>query len=128
MNEPTTAKARILVVDDDGDICAAVEMALKRRGYEVQTAMTGLEALKRLESFTPDLVILDLVLPGMDGFAIFEGIRHRMQRVVPFVFMTATSLRISRDLLRGVPHLMLRKPLDFDALVARVGQLLEGRG
>jgi two-component system OmpR family response regulator len=127
MPETTQAKdgPRLLVVDDDRDICTALQVALQHRGHTVQTAHSGPEALKSLVNFTPDLVILDLMLPGIDGYAVLQEMRRHLGAKVPFLFVTATTLRISEDFLTGVIHSTMHKPLDFDAVDKRVRELLE---
>lgn len=121
--DPVDAK-RILVIDDDRDICTALSLALRAQGYEVETAAGGHEALRRLGPFRPDLVILDIMMPGMDGFAVFQAITERVEGRLPFLFITATALRVGEEWLRGIPHATMHKPLDFDLLFERVHQLL----
>ena len=68
-------KPRILVVDDEPDIIELVEFNLKQAGYAVSTATDGAEALKKARTQTPDLIILDVMLPEMDGFEICKALR-----------------------------------------------------
>src|SRR5438093_10040740 len=67
--------AQILVVDDDPEIQQLLGYVLRREGHEIVEATTGEDALKLVQRLTPDLVILDLMLPGMDGFAVCERLR-----------------------------------------------------
>src|SRR4029079_3589013 len=67
---------KILVVDDDADDAAVISEQLKRHDYEVDTADNGMDGLKKAASHKPDLVILDLMMPGMHGFQVCEAIRH----------------------------------------------------
>lgn len=78
---------RILVVDDHPDIVDLVKTYLVREGYEVATAYTGHDVLPLVESFAPDLVVLDLMLPGIDGFAITRKLRDMGD--VPIIMLTA---------------------------------------
>lgn len=115
----------ILVVDDDRDICAAVSLLLRSKGYEVAVAAGGKEALKTVETFLPDLVLLDIMMPGMDGFAVYQAISTKLGQRIPFLFITATALRVGEEWLRGVPHATMHKPLDFDDLLTCVRRLLK---
>jgi two-component system OmpR family response regulator len=81
---------RILFVEDDPDIQVIATMALESLGgYAVLACGSGLEALSRFEGFAPDLVLLDVMMPGMDGPATLAALRRRPAGGVPVVFMTA---------------------------------------
>ena len=83
---------RILVVDDEPRITDLVSMALRYEGFEVETAGTGRAGLKAVEDFRPALIVLDVMLPDMDGFAVTE--RLTADRVkVPVLFLTARDAR-----------------------------------
>ncbi len=82
----------ILVVDDEPDIRLVLQARLEAAGYNVETAATGLEALNRIRTQPPDLVILDLMLPGMDGFAVCALLKRdqRFSRI-PIIILSARS-------------------------------------
>ena len=81
---------RILFVEDDPDIQVVATMALESLGgFLVLACGSGAEALSRLEEFAPDLVLLDVMMPGMDGPATLEALRRLPSGAVPVVFMTA---------------------------------------
>lgn len=80
-------KYRILVVDDHPEIVDLVKNYLIRDGYEVATAYSGREVLPLVETFGPDLILLDLMLPGIDGFALTRRLRETSQ--VPIIMLTA---------------------------------------
>lgn len=84
-------KTKILCVEDDLDIQLLLEMALGRLGgFEVMLAASGEEALQKLEGFNPDLLLLDLMLPGMTGLELFEQVRQRSEYAeLPGLLMTA---------------------------------------
>lgn len=89
--------ARVLVVDDQPANLRVVSMLLARQSFEVITAASGEEALDRFEEKPPDLVLLDMMMPGMDGFEVLSGLRERRHPFdVPVVFVTAAQ---DRDLL-----------------------------
>jgi two-component system OmpR family response regulator len=91
MNTKAGAPLRVLCVEDEDDIRFIVRTALEELGgLEVQEAGSGPEALKRLESFIPDIILLDIMMPGMDGMATFRAIRSDSRWAgCPIVFMTA---------------------------------------
>src|SRR5919109_1513248 len=99
-------QARILVVDDDADIRGLVRELLERRGFAVAEAMDGRQALQQLYDDRPDLVVLDVGMPGMDGWTTLERIRELSN--VPVVMLTA----------RGEPVDLT--PLEFRLLTAFV--------
>lgn len=81
---------RILIVDDDPDMVEMLWFALHREGYAVRTAVTPREALKKALLFPPDLVLLDLVMPGLSGFNVCERLRsHSATASVPIIMVTA---------------------------------------
>src|SRR5690242_13955488 len=82
------AEARLLVVDDEPNILELLSASLRFAGFEVATAPEGQQALKLVESFQPDLVVLDVMMPGIDGFEVMRRMRER-QQLVPVLFLTA---------------------------------------
>ena len=99
MSSPSsnTSNGRILVVDDQAANLRAVSALLTREGYEVTTAASGSEALQLAQDCRPDLILLDMMMPGMDGFALLGEIKQDpILRRVPAVFLTAAH---DRDLL-----------------------------
>lgn len=85
---------KILVVDDDPDIREALSMILKAHGYQVVTAQDGIEALANLKAEAPDLMILDLLMPKMDGFAVFKELKDpRWAKYTDIPVLILTSVR-----------------------------------
>ena len=120
----------VLVVDDEEDIRMVLQARLETAGYEVRTAINGMEALDRIRSSPPDLVILDVMLPGIDGFGVCAMIK-RDQRYsrIPVILLTARSQpqdRATGAALGADAHLL--KPFRADELLAEVRRLLNGRG
>lgn len=89
-------RARVLVVDDEPIVREVVARYLARAGYEVDTAADGDAALAAFDAETPDLVLLDLMLPRRDGFEVFEGIRRRSP--TPVIMLTARGDETDRVL------------------------------
>lgn len=115
--------ARILVVDDDVDIVDLAELYLRGEGFDVVRAATGPEALARAASDRPDLVILDLMLPGLDGWEVCR--RLRAESRVPIIIVTARGDPVDRvvGLELGADDYMV-KPFFGRELVARVKAVL----
>jgi len=121
-------RSNILVVDDNPDKLMLLEAALKLAGYHVNTATDGEEALAVVASFTPDLIITDVMMPRMNGYELAEKIRSNPRtRFIPVIMQTAAG-RSSQDSLRAseVGALgYITDPTDMDLLLARTRTLLE---
>ncbi|SDX85474.1 hybrid sensor histidine kinase/response regulator [Lysobacter enzymogenes] len=121
MSTPATSTGRILVVDDQAANLRVVTALLSRQGYEVVAASTGDEALQLYAQSPPDLILLDVMMPGMDGFEVMDALRADSPLRVPVVFVTAAH---DRDLLlrafdAGVVD-YVTKPFLPEELLARV--------
>jgi two-component system response regulator MprA len=119
-------RERILVVDDDGAITTALQRALSFEGYAVETAHDGEEGLRKARDAAPDLVILDLLMPGLDGFEVCR--RLRAADDTPILILTARDEVADR--VRGLDlgaDDYLVKPFASDELLARVRALLRRR-
>ena len=91
--------AKILVVEDDLPTVELLDFTLKEEGYEVVAAYDGAEALRKIEKEKPDLILLDIMLPGMDGFQICQLIKHNINFMhIPVIMVTAKIRREDRDL------------------------------
>jgi len=114
---------KILVVDDDVELVGLLRFALTGAGYEVVTAFDGEQALARLADSAPDLVVLDVNLPILDGFAVLERLRRHSE--VPVMMLTVRSAE--EDEVHGLDlgaDDYLKKPFSPRALLARVRSLL----
>lgn len=120
----TLEDPHILVVDDHREIRESLAQFLKKNGRRATAVESAEAARKAIKENRIDLVILDIMMPGMDGFAVFQAITERVEGRLPFLFITATALRVGEEWLRGIPHATMHKPLDFDLLFERVHQLL----
>ncbi|MDO9508877.1 MAG: response regulator transcription factor [Thermovirgaceae bacterium] len=120
---------RILVVEDEKTIAELIAEALKRRGYRVEAVHDGDGGLYAVETTLPDLVILDVMLPGMDGWEVCRRIRENpATKGIPVLMLTAR--RDERDLLAGFDvgaDDYMKKPFSVNELAARVKSLLRRR-
>jgi two-component system OmpR family response regulator len=120
--------ARALVVDDEPSLTDLVSTVLKYEGFEVRTARAGGEAVRVCRDFQPDVVVLDVMLPDLDGFAVLEKLRAEGTDA-PVIFLTArdgTEDRVRGLTLGGDDY--LTKPFSLEELVARVRALLRRAG
>jgi two-component system OmpR family response regulator len=119
---------RVLVVDDEPNIVEVVTMALRFQGFKVQSAATGREALAAAASFKPHLMVLDVMLPDMEGFEV--ATRLGAQRAgVPIIFLTARDS--TEDKVRGLSgggDDYMTKPFSLEELVARIRTILRRTG
>ena len=117
----------ILVVDDDATVTSVVKRGLAYEGYAVDTAATGMQALSLARDRAPDLVILDLMLPGLDGFEVLSRLRQADANL-PVLMLTARDAPADqvKGLERGADDYVV-KPFTFAVLAARVKALLRRR-
>src|SRR5437868_3481155 len=127
-NMGIVSETRVLVVDDESNITDLVATALRYEGFDVQVASTGSDALKAAESFRPDLMVLDIMLPDRNGFQVVQRLRAD-GRHVPVVFLTArdsTEEKVKGLTVGGDDY--VTKPFSLDELIARVRAVLRRTG
>jgi DNA-binding response OmpR family regulator len=111
----------VLVVEDDVAIRRLVKMVLERNGFTVEVAADGLEAVLKLGLGDYEVIILDLMMPNLDGFTflntIAENDPHRLRKVI---VTSAASPAVIRERMQGAPFHVLPKPFDIGELVDRV--------
>jgi DNA-binding response OmpR family regulator len=114
---------KVLVVDDELSLRDTLEYNLKKQGYQVETAADGNAALSKARESKPDVIILDIMLPGMDGFEVCRAIRKEM--TTPILMLTARDDEIDRVVgLEVGADDYLTKPFSMRELIARVKALL----
>ena len=113
---------RILVVDDHKPLLAAIQGVLEREGYTVFTATDGAQALQMMKDARPHLILADIMMPRMDGYALYEAIRARPEWVaIPFIFLTAKAEKEDRLKGKGMgAEDYLTKPFDPQELMVAV--------
>ena len=117
------AKQKILIVDDDNNIAELISLYLTKECFECQIVNDGEEALKVFTSFLPNLILLDLMLPGIDGYQVCREIRHKSK--VPIIMLSAKGEIFDKvlGLELGADDYII-KPFDSKELVARVKAVL----
>ena len=118
---------RILIVEDHERLLRALQSVLQTEGYQVFTALDGVEALEVMEQVRPDLVVVDIMMPRMDGYALYEAIRSRSEWVpIPIIFLTAKAER--EDVLKGKglgAEDYITKPFETEELLVTIRARLE---
>jgi two-component system, OmpR family, response regulator len=128
MNQAPVPPTRVLVVDDEPNICFLLEVALRQQGFEVQVASTGRAALGALSRQAPDIVLLDVMLPDLDGFEVCRRMREGGSRV-PILFLSAKDT--TEDKVRGLTlggDDYVTKPFSLEEVVVRINTILRRHG
>ena len=118
---------KVLIADDEPNIVAAVEYLLQHSGYEVHVARNGEEALKLVESCTPDLVLLDVMMPVRSGYEVCKRIRENdAWRHIKIIMLSAKGrdAEVTKGLAIGADD-YVTKPFSTRDLLARIGRLLQ---
>lgn len=121
-------KRRILAVDDERHIVRLIQVNLERAGYDVATAFDGPEALKKVEAEKPDLVVLDVMMPKMDGFEVLKRLQANPEtRDIPIIMLTAKAQDV--DVFRGWASgvsAYLTKPFNPLELITFIKRIFSG--
>ncbi|MEX1308409.1 MAG: response regulator transcription factor [Eubacteriales bacterium] len=116
-------KDLVLMIDDDKNICNVVRMYLEKDGYEVETAQDGVQGLKKFEARKPDLILLDIMMPGKDGWEVIREVRAKAS--VPVIMLSAKGETFDKVLgLELGADDYITKPFEPKELLARVKALL----
>jgi DNA-binding response OmpR family regulator len=120
---------RILIVDDDPDMVKLLQLGLTDAGYSTRTAGTGKEALQKANRSLPDLVVLDLLLPEMNGFSVCQRLRQKpATAAIPILMITALAGEFPRLVgAEAGANAYLNKPFGMEELISSVGDLLDRR-
>lgn len=115
-------RKRILVVEDDADLRELLRMSFRAAGFAVATAGNGIDALTKTRSVAPDLVLLDLVLPELDGFAVCESLRRSPELAgVPIIVLTGLTSELARlAVLESGANDFVLKPVTPSELVTKM--------
>lgn len=120
---------RVLIVDDEPNIVAALEFLLEKNGYEVKVAGNGTDALEQLDAFRPDLVLLDVMVPKLSGYEVCQRMRAEPRwRDIKIVMLSAKGreVEVNKGMSLGA-DLYVTKPFSSAELVATIHRLLAAR-
>lgn len=120
---------RILIVDDEAPVASLLELALTQEGYEVVRAVDGMDAMNRLHAFRPDVVIMDIMMPRLDGVQTTRLLRrNRNHADIVIIALSARTDDAAREAMREAgANLYMRKPFTIARLVTHVRELLDAR-
>lgn len=117
--------ARILIVDDECDFIELVQYRLAGLGCEFIVASDGVQALSQARQFKPDLILLDILLPDLDGLSVCEILRRQpATKKIPIIFMSALSGDVTKRTIAMQADDFFTKPLDLERLQQRINDLL----
>lgn len=121
------ASGKILIVDDDTNICELLRLYIEKEGFDAALARDGESALRKFESFFPDLILLDIMLPGLDGWQVCREIRKRSS--CPIIMLTAKGEVFDRvlGLELGADDYVV-KPFETKEVIARINAVLRRSG
>ena len=121
-------KRKILVVEDYRDTREFMKFLIESYGYQVIEAADGLEAIESLKSEFPDLILMDMAMPGMDGIATTRAIRKlKLTSTIPIIAVTAFGRQFYEKAIAAGCNDLIEKPVDFDSLEAVLNEYLEPR-
>jgi len=120
---------RILIVDDEPNIVLALELLMKKEGYEVHTVADGERAVQAAKELRPDVILLDIMMPKMDGYEVCQSIRSDvLLKDVSIIMLTAKGREVEREkgLALGADH-YITKPFSTRQVVMKVREILTSR-
>lgn len=118
---------KILIAEDDRYLINALRVKLLKAGFDVKMALDGKELLQVLEAFTPDLILLDLVLPIIDGFVVLQKLKSKDEwKKIPVLVLTNLSQKedVERTLSLGVVDYVVKATTDLDGVVNKIKSIL----
>ena len=122
MIDKPASECAVLIVEDDASIRRLVRAVLLRQGYKIDIAADGLEAISKLGLADYDVIILDLMMPNLDGFSLMTAMaRNAPERLKRVIVTSAASPSVINEKLKGIPFDLLPKPFDIEELISRVG-------
>jgi two-component system OmpR family response regulator len=118
---------RILVIDDEPNICSLVSNFLGKKGFKAISANSGKDGIKAANRFRPDLILLDITMPTMDGFAVLEKLKHSDKTIsIPVIMLTGRSDEDSKIKASGLySEYYLVKPFQLEELESKIKEVLK---
>src|SRR5277367_3918568 len=116
---------RILLVDDENDFIELLQYKLAGQGYDFIVANDGVQALSQARQLKPDLILLDILLPDLDGISVCEILKRQpATKKIPVIFMSALTSEVTKRTVAMHAEDFFTKPLDLSRLEKRIGELL----
>lgn len=118
---------KILIVEDDKFLLNAYRVKLQKAGFEIKIAMDGEEAIKVIKGYTPDMILLDLILPKKDGFAVLEELKKEENwKKIPVIIASNLAQKedIDRGMSLGATDYVVKTDLSLDDLVVKINKIL----
>lgn len=117
---------KVMVVDDEQEVIDFIKTGLEAYGYEVISTNDALEAIQLAHDIIPDIILLDFVMPGIDGYSIYKGLNvSKITRDIPVIFITGhMTPEITSKILQTKAYCYLSKPFDMGDLIDRVKDAL----
>ncbi len=130
MSRDTQKRIKILVVDDEKDFIDAVRSLLEERGYSIDYANDGIGALEIVKKDIPDLILLDIVMPNMDGITLLKKLKEKNEtKDIPVIMLTVKDGQANRNLgLETGAYEYISKPYDSLVLLRQIRNILEKTG
>lgn len=129
MSDKPSSECSVLIVEDDSSIRRLVRTVLLRQGYQVEIAADGLEALAKMDLAEYDIIILDLMMPNLDGFSFMTAMaRDTPERLKRVIITSAASPAVINEKLKGIEIDLLPKPFDIEELISRVQMCVKRSG
>ena len=119
-------KAKILLVEDNPDSCSYLTQLLRVKGYEVLTAGDGLEALREIQNYNPDIIVSDIMMPKADGIQLVKALRSTPKyRTLPVLVVSAYGSGNLKEALLAGANAAMRKPINFNHFFESLDNLLQ---
>lgn len=113
----------ILIVDDDRDLTAMFQMRLNSEGFKAEVAYDGNEALESIQKKAPDLIVMDALMPNLDGLATLKQINQMSDKKIPVIIVTGKALMIEQAFRLEGAEAFLMKPVDGGDLVKQIREI-----
>lgn len=128
VNAKPSSECAVLIVEDDLSIRRLVRTVLLRQGYQVDVASDGAEAVTKLETMDYDVIILDLMMPNLDGFSFISTMaQNAPDRLKRVIITSAASPAVINERLKDIPFDLLPKPFDINELITRVRSCVDAQ-
>lgn len=117
---------RLLLIDDDEDLRMLFELSMKKEGFVVASAEDGVKGLAKVPVFNPHLIVLDLMMPLLDGFGVLRGLQKQGLGSIPVIVITGYSEKANAGLVSSEPNVVafMQKPIKYGELVEKIRGLL----